>query len=73
MIRSTRFEIRDPEADSWKWSMKDVVRRVWMVTGAAVLATMREGVLIVNSKMHGVLYNDAAARIVKPGRGAGEP
>jgi two-component system phosphate regulon sensor histidine kinase PhoR len=32
---------------------------------SAVLATMREGVVIVNSQMHIVLYNDAAARIVK--------
>jgi two-component system, OmpR family, phosphate regulon sensor histidine kinase PhoR len=32
---------------------------------SAVLATMREGVLIVNSEMRIVLYNDAAARIVK--------
>ncbi len=32
---------------------------------SAVLATMREGVVIVNSQMHVVLYNNAAARIVK--------
>jgi signal transduction histidine kinase len=32
---------------------------------SAVLATMREGVVIVNSEMRIVLYNDAAARIVK--------
>jgi two-component system phosphate regulon sensor histidine kinase PhoR len=33
---------------------------------SAVLATMHEGVVIVNSQMHIVLYNDAATRIVKP-------
>jgi two-component system, OmpR family, phosphate regulon sensor histidine kinase PhoR len=33
---------------------------------SAVLATMREGVVIVNSEMRVVLYNEAAARIVKP-------
>ncbi|HYP25150.1 MAG TPA: ATP-binding protein [Blastocatellia bacterium] len=32
---------------------------------SGVLATMREGVVIVNSQMNIVLYNDAAARIVK--------
>ena len=32
---------------------------------SAVLATMREGVLIVNSDMRIVLYNDAAARAMK--------
>jgi two-component system phosphate regulon sensor histidine kinase PhoR len=32
---------------------------------SAVLATMREGVVIVNSEMRVVLYNDAAARIVR--------
>ena len=32
---------------------------------SGVLATMREGVLIVNSQMDIVLYNDAAAHIVK--------
>lgn len=32
---------------------------------SAVLATMREGVVIVNSEMHVLLYNDAAAHIVK--------
>src|SRR5215208_6042133 len=32
---------------------------------SAVLETMREGVLIVDSDMHIVLHNDAAARIVK--------
>ena len=32
---------------------------------SAVLATMREGVVIVNSELRIVLYNDAAARIVK--------
>jgi two-component system phosphate regulon sensor histidine kinase PhoR len=32
---------------------------------SAVLATMGEGVVIVNSEMRVVLYNDAAARIVK--------
>lgn len=32
---------------------------------SAVLATMREGVLIVNSEMSIVLYNDAATQIVK--------
>lgn len=32
---------------------------------SAVLATMREGVLIVNSEMSIVLYNDAATHIVK--------
>jgi two-component system phosphate regulon sensor histidine kinase PhoR len=32
---------------------------------SAVLATMREGVLIVNPQMRVVLFNDAAARIVK--------
>ncbi|HKY05335.1 MAG TPA: ATP-binding protein [Blastocatellia bacterium] len=32
---------------------------------SAVLATMREGVLIVNREMSIVLYNDAATRIVK--------
>ncbi len=32
---------------------------------SAVLATMREGVLIVNAEMNIVLYNDAATQIVK--------
>jgi two-component system phosphate regulon sensor histidine kinase PhoR len=32
---------------------------------SAVLATMREGVLIVNSQMRVVLYNQAASRVVK--------
>src|SRR5687767_3725804 len=32
---------------------------------SAVLATMREGVLIVNSQMRIVVYNGAAARIVR--------
>src|SRR6185295_9575840 len=32
---------------------------------SGVLATMREGVLIVNSDMRIVLYNDAASRVMK--------
>jgi two-component system phosphate regulon sensor histidine kinase PhoR len=37
---------------------------------AAVLATMREGIVIVNSNMDIVLYNDAAASVIKlpPGK-----
>jgi two-component system phosphate regulon sensor histidine kinase PhoR len=39
---------------------------------SAVLETMREGVVIVNSQMEIVLYNDAAARIVKLPGGVSE-
>lgn len=40
---------------------------------SGVLATMREGVLIVNSDMRIVLYNDAAARVMKlPSKRSGE-
>jgi two-component system phosphate regulon sensor histidine kinase PhoR len=39
----------------------------------AVLATMREGIIIVNSRMDIVLYNDAAASIIKlPVRESGQ-
>ena len=41
---------------------------------AGVLATMREGVVIVNSELSIALYNDAAARIFKlPAPDAGRP
>ena len=40
---------------------------------SAVLATMREGVVIVNSQMDVVLYNEAATHIVKLPRRQSEP